>query len=117
MLPQVQDVNQYSNKMSISTISKFQSVWLQNASFNLDRYKMSTSTVTKCLSVQLQNVNQYGNKMRASMKKVNKQCLLDTPRTVRVSEKNLVLASDSSNQQTLVLKKKISVESVKTRFK
>ena len=29
--------------------------------------------------------------------------------------KNLVLASDSSNQQTLVLKKK-SVESVKTRF-
>ena len=49
------------------------------------------------------------------MKKVNKQCLLDTTRTVRVSEKNL--ASDSSNQQTLVLKKKISVESVKTRFK
>ena len=42
------------------------------------------------------------------MKKVIKQCLLDTPRTVRVSEKNLVLASDSSNQQTLVLKKKIS---------
>ena len=39
------------------------------------------------------------------MKKVNKQCLLDTPRTVWVSEKNLVLASDSSNQQTLVLKK------------
>ena len=50
------------------------------------------------------------------MKKVNKQCLLDTPRTVRVSEKKLVLASDSSNQQTLVLKKKISVESLKTRF-
>ena len=49
------------------------------------------------------------------MKKVNKQCLLDTPRTVRVSEKNLVLASDSSNQQTLVLKKK-SVESVKQDF-
>ena len=45
-----------------------------------------------------------------------KQCLLDTPRTRRVYEKNLVLASDSSNQQTLVLKKKISVESVKTRF-
>ena len=42
------------------------------------------------------------------MKKVNKQCLLDTPRTVRVSEKNLVLASDSSNQQTLVLKKDFS---------
>ena len=38
--------------------------------------------------------------------KVNKQCLFDTPRTVRVSEKNLVLASDSSNQQTLVLKKR-----------
>ena len=49
-------------------------------------------------------------------KKINKQCLLDTPRTVRVYEKNLVLASDSSNQQTLDLKKKISVESVKTRF-
>ena len=32
------------------------------------------------------------------MKKVNKQCLLDTPRTVRISDKNL--ASYSSNQQT-----------------
>ena len=38
------------------------------------------------------------------MKKVNKQCLLDTPRTVRVSEKNL--ASFSSNQQTGVLKRR-----------
>ena len=28
-----------------------------------------------------------GNKILMSMKKVNKQCLLDTPRTVRVSEK------------------------------
>ena len=37
------------------------------------------------------------------MKKVNKQCLLDTPRIVRVREK--LRASDSSNQQTLVLKK------------
>ena len=54
------------------------------------------------------------------MKKVNKQCLLDTPRSVRVSEKKISLARDSSNQQTLVLKKdfsricenKISVESV-----
>ena len=56
------------------------------------------------------------------MKRVNKQCLLDTPHTVRVSDKNLVLASDSSNQQILVLKKdfsricenenKISVQSV-----
>ena len=52
------------------------------------------------------------------MKKVNKQCLLDTPRSVRVSE------NDSSNQQTLVLKKdfsricenKISVESVQMIF-
>ena len=35
------------------------------------------------------------------MKKVNKQCLLDTPRTVRVSEKNL--ANYSSNKKTLVL--------------
>ena len=32
------------------------------------------------------------------MKKDNKQCLLDTPRTVRVSKKNL--ASYNSNQQT-----------------
>ena len=39
-----------------------------------------------------------------SMKKVNKQCLLDTPRTVRVSEKNL--ASYSLNQQSLVLKRR-----------
>ena len=38
-----------------------------------------------------------------------------TPSTVRVSE-NLVLASDSSNQQTLVLKE-ISVESVQMIFK
>ena len=30
--------------------------------------------------------------------------------------KNLVLASDSSNQQTLVLKKKISVESVQMLY-
>ena len=35
------------------------------------------------------------------MKKVNKQCLLDTPRTVRVSEKNL--ASYGSIKKTLVL--------------
>ena len=36
-------------------------------------------------------------------KKVNMQCLLDTPtRTVRVGEKNLVLASDKSNQPNLV---------------
>ena len=42
--------------------------------------------------------------------------LIRYPRTVRVSEKFLALASDSSNQQTLVLKKKISVKSVKTRF-
>ena len=49
------------------------------------------------------------------MKKVNKQCLLDTPPHSKGQWKNLVLASDSSNQQTLVLKKK-SVESVKTRF-
>ena len=40
--------------------------------------------------------------------------LITTPRTVRVSEK-LSLASDSSNQQTLVMKQK-SVESVKARF-
>ena len=40
------------------------------------------------------------------MKKVNKQCLLDTPRTVRVTEKTWQ-----------VIVQKISVESVKTRFK
>ena len=38
------------------------------------------------------------------MKKVNKQCLLDTPRTVRVSEK------------TWQVEKKISVESVQTKI-
>ena len=48
------------------------------------------------------------------MKKVNKQCLLDTPRTVRVSEKNL--ASYSSNKKTLGFDKKISVESVQTKI-
>ena len=47
------------------------------------------------------------------MKKVNKQCLLDTPRTVRVGEKNL--SSYSSNQQTLVLKRR-PVESVQTKI-
>ena len=57
------------------------------------------------------------------MKKVNKQCLLDsdTPPHSKSQWKNLVLASvllpsNSSNQQTLFFKKKISVESVKTRF-
>ena len=39
------------------------------------------------------------------MEKVNKQCLLDTPPHSKGQWKNLVLASDSSNQQTLVLKK------------
>ena len=39
------------------------------------------------------------------MKKVNKQCLLDTPRTVRVSEKNLGF------------EKKISVESDQKKIK
>ena len=44
------------------------------------------------------------------MKKVNKQCLLDTPRTVRVSEKTW---------QVIVLsfEKNISVESVQTKNK
>ena len=45
------------------------------------------------------------------MKKVNKQFLLDIPCTVRVSEKNLVLASDSSTA-ALRFEKKISVESM-----
>ena len=42
---------------------------------------------------------QYGTifiRFQMKMKKVNKQCLLDTPRTLRVSKKNL--ASYSSNQ-------------------
>ena len=48
-------------------------------------------------------VNREADDSPVTMKKVNKQCLLDTPRTVRVSEKNM--ASYSSNQQTLVLKR------------
>ena len=47
------------------------------------------------------------------MKKVNKQCLLDTPRTVRVSEKTwqvIVRAEDLS------FEKKISLESVQTKI-
>ena len=40
------------------------------------------------------------------MKKVNKQCLLDTPRTVRVSEKTW----------QVIVEKKISVESVQTNI-
>ena len=43
---------------------------------------------------------------RDKMKKVNKQCLLDTPRTERVSEKKTWQASYSSNQQTLILKRR-----------
>ena len=46
------------------------------------------------------------------MKKVNKQCLLDTPRTVRVSEKNL---ATKFKQEDLSSEKKISVESVQTK--
>ena len=52
-----------------------------------------------------------------TLKKVNKQCLLDSPPpTSKGQWKNLVLASDSSNQQTLVLNN-ISVESVQMIFK
>ena len=43
------------------------------------------------------------------MKKVNKQCLLDTPRTVRVSEKTW-------QEEDLSFDKKISVESVQTKI-
>ena len=48
------------------------------------------------------------------MKKLNKQFLLDTPRTVRVSEKNL--ASYSSNQQTLVLKRRFQLNLCKQKL-
>ena len=46
------------------------------------------------------------------MKKVNKQCLLDTPRTVRVSEKTW----QDFKQEDLSFDKKISVESVQTKI-
>ena len=47
------------------------------------------------------------------MKKVNKQCLLDTPAQLE-SVKNL--ASYNSKQQNLVLKKNISEETVQTKI-
>ena len=47
------------------------------------------------------------------MKKVNKQCLLDTPRTVRVSEKTWQVIV---KQEDLSFDKKISVESVQTKI-
>ena len=54
--------------------------------FNINFFKSSiTITVSNCL----QRIS-ADDKVTASndkMKKVNKQCLLDTPRTVRVSEK------------------------------
>ena len=46
------------------------------------------------------------------MKKVNKQCLLDTPRTVRVSEKTWQFIVE---QGDLSFDKNISVESVQTK--
>ena len=49
-----------------------------------------------------------------TMKKVNKQCLLDTPRTERVREKNL--SSYSSNQQTLVLKRRFQYNMCKQKL-
>ena len=47
------------------------------------------------------------------MKKVNKQCLLDTPRTVRVSEKTWQVIVRT---RRLSFEKKISVESVQTKI-
>ena len=47
------------------------------------------------------------------MNKVNKQCLLDTPRTVRVSEKTWQVIVE---QEDLSFEKKISVESVQTKI-
>ena len=52
------------------------------------------------------------------MKKVNKQCLLDTPRTVRVSEKTwqVIVRTRRPEQEDLSFDKKISVESVQTKI-
>ena len=50
---------------------------------------------------------------RDLMKKVNKQCLLDTPRTVRVIEKTWQVIVQ---QEDLSFDKKISVESVQTKI-
>ena len=47
------------------------------------------------------------------MKKVNKQCLLDTPRTVRVSEKTWQVIVQTRRPY---FDKKISVESVQTKI-
>ena len=48
------------------------------------------------------------------MKKVNKQCLLDTPRTVRVSEKTWQFIVRT---RRLSFDKNISVESVQTKIR
>ena len=42
-----------------------------------------------CLQRFQQTTKVTASKDRVKMKKVNKQCLLDTPQPVRVSEKNL----------------------------
>ena len=47
------------------------------------------------------------------MKKVNKQCLLDTPRTVRVGEKTWQVIVKPAD---LSFEKKTSVESVQTKI-
>ena len=52
-------------------------------------------------------------KNECKMKKVNKQCLLDTPRTVRFSEKTLRVIVQTSRPKFL---KKILVESVQTKI-
>ena len=49
---------------------------------------------------------------RVKMKKVNKQCSLDTPRTVRVSEKTF-----ASEKISRICENKISVESVQMILK
>ena len=48
------------------------------------------------------------------MKKVNKQCLIDTPRTVRVSEKTWQVIVRTRRPSSF--DKKISVESVQTKI-
>ena len=50
------------------------------------KVKFTNSKFTPLTSVA-DSAYAYHAKVKFTMKKVNKQCLLDTPRTVRVSEK------------------------------
>ena len=50
-------------------------------------YQMSWGKEIQCKACQASHCRCSPTRLINSMKKVNKQCLLDTPRTVRVSEK------------------------------